>query len=132
MKLLNLLSELFTRVRGPGRTVPIPVDDHLKVYRLYPDVVDQNQERVWVESIRFDYRTTFPSWWAPPRLDSVFHVRGQTDPGLEDKVPPAFFHRQYYPRLCGRMFLNSEYPHLQAIYAFLDRDELPLKEFLQA
>lgn len=111
---------LLDMLTGPRTTSVYDGGVKHKTERLRPHFVP-NEVEIGVISKRIIYRTRYKRWWVPDSFRCVFEVTAYAPAEFRDKVDPRLFETHYYPSLCNRWVAESQYGHLYAIHAFLDR-----------
>lgn len=118
--LMKCLGYIVDFLRGPCETVEVEGDTGTRSFRYSPDNLPGSTE-VFVESRRIVYRTIYRRRWVPNSSRSVYRVQGNAPAELRPRINPAFFEVVYYPTLCNWFLRWTEYPHVYATLAFIDR-----------
>ncbi len=110
--------ELMEFLKGPSRT---------SVYlgeafdRTVTVTYDGDNFKFVITSRRVVYRSQFRWWWLPISKKAIFEVVGQLIEGDGTNLDPRLLEKVVFPNLCSERLLSTEYPHVRAIGAYLDR-----------
>ena len=92
--------------------------------KMRPSVNDPELD-VGIESRQIVYKTVFSRWWVPTIKRTVYEVVAHAPEEYRAQCDPRLFEKVTYPLLCLRMLKWTEYPHVYAIRAFLERIPSP-------
>lgn len=121
---MNWLSQkigwLIDIIQGPRTTRVFEGGTKFQYEKVRPMIASEDVD-VGILSTRTIYRTVYERWWMPDHYRCIFtvtcivpeHMRGSLDPRLLETI--------HYPTLCNRLLEDSQYGHIYAIHAFLDR-----------
>lgn len=118
MWLLRAIGTLMEYIKGPGTTT---VSDGEEVHRTVKVTFNASQIVFEITSKRIVYKTAFRTRWYPAMRRAIFEVEGRVISGDMSLVSPRLLERVIYPNLSSRGLLHTEYPHVRAIGAYLDR-----------
>lgn len=117
---LELMGALFDTLKGPSITNTYEGRMKHEIHQLRPSKSDFNVD-VCVQSRQIVYMTTYTRWWVPNHKRTVYEVRGVASDDWRGRLPEGFFDTVTYPLLCSSLLQWTEYPHVIAIHAFMDR-----------
>jgi hypothetical protein len=86
---------------------------------------------IGIESRQIVFETVFDRWWIPSVKRTVYEVVAHAPDEYRSQFHPHLFEKVTYPLLCVRMLKWTEYPHVYAIRAFLERIPHPTHEPLE-
>lgn len=117
---------LLDALTGPCETAEWRIESHYQTFQHSPSELPRALahvplQAVVVESRRIVYRTYYKRRWIPDRVRLVFQVQGRCPDAIRALLPPAFFETMVYPCLSNNWLRWTEYPHVAAINAFIDR-----------
>lgn len=123
LMLCRPLYALLERWRGPASThVFADVVRHRTA-----SVVFENETILFeITSKRMIYETHYKNPLASPRRRAIFEVKGSVLQGNVTDIHPLLLETVIYPNISSDCLLDTEYPHLRAISAFLSRVETTL------
>lgn len=92
--------------------------------KMQPTINDP-ELNIGIESRQIVYETVFDRWWIPSIKRTVYEVVAHAPEAYRSHFDPRLFEKVTYPLLCVRMLKWTEYPHVYAIRAFLERIPSP-------
>lgn len=110
-KLVGFFLEL---LRGPGVT---HVVDGETIHRTFTVRYQSDFVEYEVSCKRVIHRTKYNRWWVPSIRRAVFEVRGRAITG---SVSNQLERLEIFPDLSSFGLLETKYPHMRAISAYLD------------
>lgn len=119
-KLLEILGELFDVLTGPSKTTVSIGRAKQSTFTLKQTLMGPDIE-VSVTSRQIVYHQRYERWWIFDRHRTVYEVVGNASEEYHARLTPQFFEPVIYPMLCHPLLQWTEYPHVYAINAFLDR-----------
>lgn len=119
-KILLWIGKVLEIIRGPSFTTIVQGNTEHSTHSIRPTNLDSNID-VFVESRQVTYITRYKRKWVPNVNRSIYVVSGFISPENDNRIDSRLFESVTYPLLCSRLLINTPYPHLFAINAFLDR-----------
>lgn len=121
-KILARIGTLLNRLKGPRNTTILTDGSISQTYTVRLGDTESPVD-IYVQSQRIIYRTTYARWWVPDVVQCVYQVCGYAADDVEyrSSIPAAYFETVHYPSLGGALLKWTDYPHLYAIHAFIDR-----------
>ena len=118
MRLLSIIGRFIELIKGPGTTT---VSTGEALHRTARVTFAAEPVVYEITSQRIIYRTVFRNRWYPEMRRAIFEVEGRVLSGDVNLVSPRLLQRVIYPNLSSRGLLNTEYPHVRAIGAYLNQ-----------
>lgn len=122
--ILEVLGELLDSVIGPSTTVQSFSHSDFTDVTLEP-TFRGSKVHLTIHSRRVTYRTEFERWYIPNVHRTVYEVVGTALPEHRASFDPKLFEPVVYPMLSLSFLRWTQYPHLYAIHAYLDRAAIP-------
>lgn len=116
--ILKKLGEFIEFLKGPGITV-VNVGD--TVHKTVIVAFESGPMRYEIISQRITYKTKFSRVWIPSVRKAVFEVQGRLYEANSYNLDPRLTEKVTFPNLCNFTLLDTDYPHVRAIGAYLDR-----------
>jgi len=102
-------------LRGPGETSVIEGET---LHRRFSVTYQSDELQYEVECKRVIYETRFKRPLIPPMRRAIFEVQGRT---ISGRVVEKLEKLEIFPDLSSFGLLETKYPHVRAIAAYLDR-----------
>lgn len=118
--LADIFKVLMNFIAGPFETRQVQSPIPNEVHRYVPDNLDPD-EVAYVESRKIIFRQSFHRWWIPDRDYAIYQVSGYYEGPFSERLSEKFAETITFPSIGWRSFHKTDYPHLFAIHAFLDR-----------
>lgn len=119
-RIFEVIGEVLDSVKGPSSTRMILGVSKFTTHTVRPDVRGEAID-VGIRSRQVVFRTEYRRWWIPNIQRTVYEVVGYAPEEYRDQFNPCLFEPMTYPMLCNRLLKWTEYPHLYAIHAYMDR-----------
>ena len=118
MKLLRFFGAFTEWLKGPSETVAVSGETrHQSASVSY----GRGELLLEITSHRVIYLMRYPRSFWPDVKRAIFEVEGRVLSGDANEVNPKLLERVIFPNLSSRGLLHTEYPHVRAISAYLDR-----------
>lgn len=118
--LLKASGILWDAITGPCETSEVTGDFPNQYHHYMPDILPSDQ-KARVVSRKILYRTRYRRWWIPDRHFALYQVCGVAEGQVQGELVPRFFEPLLFPSLSNWLLRDTEYPHVYAVNAFLDR-----------
>lgn len=118
-KIKEILGELIDAIAGPSTTFLYADQERHALVELEPTFLNRTTQ-LRVVSKRITFLTVYKRWYIPRRYRTVYEVVGVAE-DKQDILDPRLFEKVTYPMLTFRILKWTQYPHLYAINAYLDR-----------
>lgn len=118
--LLDVLGELLDRLIGPSKTIESEEVERFTEVTIAP-TFQSPKLHLTIRSRRITYKTIFSNWYIPDVYRTVYEVVGLALPEHRELIDPKLLETVVYPMLSNSLLKWSEYPHMYAINAYLDR-----------
>ncbi len=116
----EVMGELLDAFLGHSTTQMLTGETRNTSLKLRPTISDPALD-LGVESRQVIYETIYHRWWGFRVRRFVYEVVGYAPDEIKDRFDPRLFQKATYPMLCLPWLKWTEYPHVYAIRAFLDR-----------
>ncbi len=118
MLLCRLFGEFIEWLKGPSETTVVSGETrHQSATVSYV----RGELHLEITSHRIIYLIRYPRSFWPNVKRAIFEVEGRVLSGDANGVNPKLLERVIFPNLSSRGLLHTEYPHVRAIGAYLDR-----------
>lgn len=118
-KFKEILGELIDTIAGPSSTFLFTDQEKHALVVLEPTFLNKTTQ-LRVVSKRITFLTVYDRWYIPRRFRTVYEVVGVVE-DKQDVLDPRLFEKVTYPMLTFHILKWTQYPHLYAINAYLDR-----------
>lgn len=118
--LLEKLGVLVDKLLGDRTTVEYNGPVAHRQVTLRPSLADEDVE-IGVTISQITYATHYQRWWVPTAVHSVYRVLAFAPEGVRATLDQKLFEPMVYPLLCNSLLKRSQFPHMYALHAFLDR-----------
>lgn len=116
--LLKAIGTVMESIKGPGTTI---IQQGESLHRTATVTYDSASLVFEITSHRVIYLSTYSRPWIPQDRRAVFEVEGKVIHGDASQVNPKLLEKVVFPNLSSRLLLHTEYPHIRAIGAYIDR-----------
>lgn len=116
--LFRFYGALMESLKGPGDTQMLSGESRHQTASV---TFERTTLLFEITSHRIIYLTTYHRRWIPAMKRAIFEVEGRVVSGDSEEVNPLLLERVVFPNLSSRGLLHTEYPHIRAISAYLDR-----------
>ncbi len=118
--LLEKLGEMVDWFVGDRTTVEYTGKVAHRQVTLRPSLADADVE-IGVTVTQITYSTRYRRWWMLPTSHSVYRVLAFAPDEIRAQLDKRLFEPCVYPLLCNSLLRHTQYPHLYALHAFLER-----------
>lgn len=122
--LLEVLGEFWDTILGPNTTRIHDGETKNATYQMTPTVNDPSIE-IGIRSRQVIFETRYDRFWIPNRKRTVYEVVGYAPDDHRHLLDPRLFEPVTYPLLSIFLLRWTEYPHVYAIRAYIDRVHQP-------
>jgi hypothetical protein len=118
-RIKEILGELIDALVGPSTTFLYADQEKHALVELEPTLLNRSI-KLRVVSKRITFLTVYQRWYIPRRYRTVYEVVGVAQ-DKQEALDQRLFEKVTYPMLTFRVLKWTQYPHLYAINAYLDR-----------
>ena len=116
---METLGQLLDALAGPSVTTTYV--GHVKHETFQVNTCYMESICFSVQSKQIVYHTRYLRPWIPDTHHAIYEVTGLVPDPYRDRVDPLFLATVTYPALCNDLLKWTQYPHILAIHAFIDR-----------
>lgn len=119
-RIIEVIGELLDALLGRSTTHILTGVTRNASLKLRPSSHHVIQD-IGVESRQVIYETIYHRWWGFRIRRFVYEVVGHAPEEIKSQFDPRLFEKVTYPMLCLPLLKWTEYSHVYAIRAFLER-----------
>lgn len=122
--LMEIFGALMDAILGRSVTTIYTRETKNASFKMRPSVNNPELD-IGIQSRQVVFKTVFDRWWVPTIKRTVYLVTGYAPDEYKAQFDPRLFEEVTYPMLCLKMLKWTEYPHVYAIRAYLERVPTP-------